>query len=344
MRDRVVWIDGMKGLGILLVMLSHFCHVPSLLIAGYMPLFFFTSGITYKPSTSFRTVAEKKSKRLLIPWFFYGSFIFATDILYSIFAHKFSWILLTERLTGLVYMRSSFSWPYDFPTQGNLLSSNGPMWFLPTMFLVCMYMVFYEWCKRKWLFVVGLFALTVATYKIPIQFPWGLELALMGILFLLAAIPIRKHIVLRKDSMGGAFLPLICFVSLTLYALLGAYNGRVDMMFRDYGNHGYLSVLLFLVCGLFYSMVVMSFCIMAEKTKLINALAYLGKNSLRLLCIHFFIQGYSIPVLWHIVPSSVEWSELLTATVFIVEVVLINAILQKFIDKYQPHCSILKWI
>ena len=205
MRDRVVWIDGMKGLGILLVMLSHFCHVPSLLIAGYMPLFFFASGITYKPSTSFRTAAEKKGKRLLIPWLFYGTVIFATDILYSIFAHKFSWILLSERLTGLVYMRSSFLWPYDFSTQGNLLSSNGPMWFLPTMFLVCMYMVFYEWCKRKWLFVVGLLALTVATYKIPIQFPWGMELALMGILFLLVAIPICKHIALRKDSMGGHF-------------------------------------------------------------------------------------------------------------------------------------------
>ena len=116
------------------------------------------------------------------------------------------------------------------------------------------------------------------------------------------------------------------------------------MMFRDYGGRGYLSVLLFFVCGLLYSIVVMSFCIIAEKWKLMNALAYLGKNSLRLLCIHFFIQGYSIPVLWHIVPSSVEWPELFTATIFIVEVVLINALLQKVFDKYKVRCSILKWI
>lgn len=344
MSERVVWLDGMKGLGILLVMLSHFCHVPFLLIAGYMPLFFFASGITYKPSTSFKLTAEKKGKRLLIPWLFYGFIIFATDILYSIFAQKFSWHFFSERLTGLAYMRSSFLWPYDLHIQGNLLSSNGPMWFLPTMFLVCLYMVLYERSKRKWLFVVGLVVLTVSTYKIPIQFPWGMELALMGILFLIAAIPIYKHVALRKDSLGGAFLPLACLISFTLYVLLGAYNGRVDMMFREYGEHGYLSVLLFFVCGLLYSIVAMTFCIIAERTKLMNALAYLGKNSLRLLCIHFFIQGYSIPVLWHIVPSSVEWPELLTAIIFIVEVVFINALLQKFIDKYQNRCSILKWI
>ena len=344
MKERVVWIDGMKGLGILLVMLSHFCHVPFLLIAGYMPLFFFASGITYKPSTSFKMTAEKKGKRLLIPWLFYGTIIFATDILYSIFAHKFSWNLFSERFIGFFYMRQSFFWPYDYSTQGNLLSSNGPMWFLPTMFLVCLYMVFYEKCKKRQLFVVGLIVLSVATYKLPIQFPWGMELALIGTLFLLAAIPICKHIALRKDSMGGAFFPLVCTISLTLYVLLGVYNGRVEMIFRDYGEHGYLSVLLFFVCGLLYSIVAMTFCIMAEKTKLINALAYLGKNSLRLLCTHFFIQGYSIPLLWHIVPSSVEWPELLTATLFIVEVVLINALLQKFIDKYQTRCSFLKWI
>jgi len=231
MSERVVWLDGMKGLGILLVMLSHFCHVPFLLIAGYMPLFFFASGITYKPSTSFKLTAEKKGKRLLIPWLFYGFIIFATDILYSIFAQKFSWHLFSERLTGLAYMRSSFLWPYDLHTQGNLLSSNGPMWFLPTMFLVCLYMVLYERCKRKWLFVVGLIVLTVATYKIPIQFPWGMELALMGILFLMAAIPMCKYIALRKDSLGGGIfafgMPDIIYVICSSWCL--QWKGGYDV-------------------------------------------------------------------------------------------------------------------
>lgn len=37
--QRIEWLDGMKGIGILIVMLSHFCSLPLIFKAGYMPLF-----------------------------------------------------------------------------------------------------------------------------------------------------------------------------------------------------------------------------------------------------------------------------------------------------------------
>lgn len=72
MSNRIIWLDAVKGVGILLVMLSHFCHIPNVFTVGYMPLFFVAAGLTYKPVTSYRETITKKGCRLLIPYIVYG--------------------------------------------------------------------------------------------------------------------------------------------------------------------------------------------------------------------------------------------------------------------------------
>ncbi len=308
-----------------------------------MPLFFFTSGITYKPSMSFGQTLRLKGKRLLLPWIFYSFVIFGVDNIYSLMFHDFSWQFYIDRLVGLIYMRSSFYWPYNPLTQGNLLSTKSPMWFLCTLFCAFIYMVCYERCKRKRLFVVGLFVLAVVTYHVPIQFPWGIELAMMGALTMITSKSISKY--LRSLAGGGNFrLLLICVISLVFYVIICFFNGRVNMMIRNYGNSGYLSVFLFFIIGVLYSSLTMTICMMAQKTIIMNCMAYLGKNSLRLLCIHLFIQCYSIPVIKFLFPTFMMWPGLIKAIIFIVVVVIINACIQNIFSKNTNKIPLLKWI
>lgn len=340
MKERLAWLDGMKGIGILIVMLGHFCHLPLILNAGFMPLFFFAAGFTYKPSLSFKDTISKKGKRLLIPWLVYGLIIFIVERGYDLISHTFSWSLFIEKLTGLLYMRCSFYWPYDNAIYGNMLSTNGPMWFLCTMFCVFLYMVVYERCQRKWAFVSGLILLAFLTYQLPIQFPWGAELALIGTLTMLVAIRHKQELV----EMGEAEITITLVISLIIYCLLTFYNGHSDMMFRDYGTHGYLSVPIFFMQGILYSLVALSACRLIEKLFILKALSYIGRNSMRLLCIHLFIGEYTKIVLSKLISVSVHWSDYLMACVYIALVLVINEALNRIFAKYQNKYTVLKWI
>ena len=66
--ERLDWIDAMKGVGIILIMMSHTIHIGVLFIlySGFIPLFFISSALTYKSMD-----IRKRFKRLIIPYFFY---------------------------------------------------------------------------------------------------------------------------------------------------------------------------------------------------------------------------------------------------------------------------------
>ena len=73
--SRIVWLDALKGIGILLVIVSHSnCQLPfvNFFTAGYIQLFFIAAGFTYKSSFKPFGFVEKKAKRLLLPYFTYG--------------------------------------------------------------------------------------------------------------------------------------------------------------------------------------------------------------------------------------------------------------------------------
>lgn len=73
---RLQWLDTLKGIGILLIMISHaFYNIPYMgiyLWACYIPLFFMASGYTFKPTHNLQETMKKKAKRLLCPYFIYA--------------------------------------------------------------------------------------------------------------------------------------------------------------------------------------------------------------------------------------------------------------------------------
>ena len=337
--QRLLWLDGMKGIGILIVMIGHFCHLPNILTTGFMPLFFFAAGFTYRPSVSYSDTMRKKGKRLLIPWLVYGLIIFFVERCYDLLTHSFSWSVFGERLAGQIYMRSSFYWPFDYILQGNMLSTNGPMWFLCTLFFVFVYMVGYERCQKKRLFGIMAVLLAFITYQVPFQFPWGMELALVGMLTMLVAIHFNQQ--LNGIGLMG-LIPLLIIATIT-YSILTFFNGQTNMFFRCYGTHGYLSVLVFYLQGVLYSLIVFALCRLLEQSFFIRIIAYLGKNSLRLLCTHLFIGEYTRIFFMKLIPSFMEY-EYLMAIICVAIVICINKFLNTLYMKYENKYPILEWL
>ena len=81
-KKRIAWLDAVKAVGILVVLLVHTGRSfgPVSFYGGmfYMPIFFITAGMTfsYKPEESFGAFVKKKAKRLLLPYFGYNLFLF----------------------------------------------------------------------------------------------------------------------------------------------------------------------------------------------------------------------------------------------------------------------------
>lgn len=65
-RPRMIWIDAMKGIGVLFVLLVHsggICNIilTDFLIAGYMPMFFILSGYTARIETVYCGIRKKQA-------------------------------------------------------------------------------------------------------------------------------------------------------------------------------------------------------------------------------------------------------------------------------------------
>ena len=102
--ERIEWIDAIKGIGILLIMLSHCINFEGLdyLTAGYIPLFFIISGITFSPN---KNSLVKRLKRLLYPNYIYA---FIITIIFSIphIIFKWGWTKMFYGWANLLYSRN----------------------------------------------------------------------------------------------------------------------------------------------------------------------------------------------------------------------------------------------
>lgn len=121
--NRVESIDGLKGIGILFMVLGHmhfgkmFNHY---VYTFHMPLFFLISGYLYKKPELLMKAVGRKAKSLLIPYFSFG---IGYWILWFVLHGRETetplepfWALLFNGINGLVY--------------------ESALWFLPTLFMV----------------------------------------------------------------------------------------------------------------------------------------------------------------------------------------------------------------
>lgn len=188
MQKRVQYLDIAKGIGILLVVLAHndlsgyHPYLHRLIYAFHIPLFFFLSGIFFKPERPFKDLFKRRFAGLIKP------LIFAILMIYgiSVFFGKMSFATAGGRILKSLYMTG----PYLNWVQ---------LWFLPTLFLSNLYAYFFykftSPISKNWVrWIILLITLWIGT--LPLPHTWPLEIEILGKSLILQGAPANVDLIM----------------------------------------------------------------------------------------------------------------------------------------------------
>ena len=292
MNKRIAYIDIAKGLGILLVVLGHNDlreYHPTLnrfVFAFHVPLFFFLSGLFFRPDRSFWETARRKFNTILKPFLFTLFLIYLGKAAFA----KTTFLELAERL------------PKDLYASGKYLEWV-QLWFLPTLFAVSLFAwiawrVLFGRVKWDWLrWLLMLVMLTLGVWMVPffwpftvpvvdrefLGLPFSLDLVLICAFYFLLGYEVNRK---PLDKVFASPIFLVATLGLLLVMVFGLHF-PLDLNMRRYpslwGNT--LQALLGIA-------MTMSLARHIEKwsPRLTDWLGYIGRISLVILIFHKTIQ------------------------------------------------------
>lgn len=265
---RVLWIDILKGIGLIAVIFGHiYRNVPVLqwLYTFHVPLFFFAGGLLYK-EREIKADLRRRFQTIVIPYFTLGGLV----LLYWILIERhFRELALTPLQAAGGFLYGSF----------DKLEFHSHLWFLPCYFVT---MVFYNILRkslgRRAVSVIALlFGAAYAFgpdlgYALP-ELPWGADRVLRYLPFVeLGSILNESGLVRRMQEQN----PLLCagegFAAAALGWLLTRYfTTGGPMFFVD----GFLGVTGFSLLS-----------IAACRVRAAEIIAYVSRISMVTLCFH----------------------------------------------------------
>jgi polysaccharide biosynthesis protein PslL len=235
---RVDYVDIAKGIGIVLVVMGHndfalispFAH--KLIYSFHMPMFFFMSGMFFKPDAPFWTFIKHRYNKVLRPFLFIVLFIYFTSISFSIVGI----LEATRRLLKAMYANGHYlDWVQ--------------LWFLPHLFVVSLFAYFlvqviryttlsrFRWVILAVVYVVGVLGINLFW---PFKFnlfgkdfivyglPFSLDLIFVSSFFFILGYELNK---IRLDALLRH--PLILLISgLTLIFLVWYFPSTTDFNTR----------------------------------------------------------------------------------------------------------------
>jgi fucose 4-O-acetylase-like acetyltransferase len=179
---RVGYVDIAKGIGIILVVMGHndfalispFVH--KLIYSFHMPMFFFMSGMFFKPALTFWNFIRQRFHRLLKPFGVMLLLIYFASLSFS----KVSLVMASRRLLKAMYASGQYlDWVQ--------------LWFLPHLFVVSLFAYVFvralrhRWMfKVRWLLVITLYVVGVVSINVfsPFQLDvFGKAFSLYGLPF-----------------------------------------------------------------------------------------------------------------------------------------------------------------
>lgn len=279
---RYKYLDVARGIGLLLVIISHSCGLSRYLIYYYIQLFFVVSGYIYKEGRSYQENVAKKAKRLLIPYFGYSAILLA---FYALTGRTFEETKASA--LGILYSRCCL---YDTTTHTDnvylFTIANGAMWYLTAFFVTSLvyHLVIDRCLKDKKFLVICMIVLTGITMllaDIPVLLPWSIDIACVGTIFMIVGTLLGRMEFFEKKWN----LPLIAG-TFVVYMILCTINPGLNMSIREYGKYGAFSVPFFILIGISGSMLCIWFGKLIQNLKIGSLMAYIGQNTIILLAFH----------------------------------------------------------
>lgn len=325
-KPRLHYIDFMKGLCILLIIINHENeHIFSLLgdNVNYVlesfriPMYYFISGIFFKHYDGFSDFARRKINNIVVPLcFFY---------------------LLSCLVVAMIHLvpslqRSYPVWEWSMladPVTQRLWRANVPMWFLLSLFevnLMC-YML-HTVVHRPFWRITATMILSLVGYYLSSQHihpPLLLDTALLGMPYFMLGTAAKQQGMLtpsRHDRWGWLSLVLTL---LAIYPLAQELN-----LWKQVLPH-YIYLYLVPACA------ILSLTWACKRLGYVTIIGYIGRYSLVVLCTHILLMPLVERVLWHFLPHTVCVSLAVVAIIVLIEFPLI-----KLFTTIMPHFTAQK--
>lgn len=267
-KKRIEWLDIAKAISIILVVLGHAGHAYLDIYLGWfrMPLFFFLSGILFKPVLfkNYINWASNKTFRMMLPYFVYGIAIY---IIFNI--QNLS--LLPEHLYNLLYGGSGLQGPY------------GVFWFITvlliTQLLLGIIANFYKWIQFSIIAVMFIAGhLQVVT---EIDWPWNINVVMIAIFYYSLGYYCRNIISKYHDSLSIAFVSAF----LAVLAILIDVNGYLDF-YLNLKMSSYNHFILDIIIPLLFFMPIIYISNLITRFPIKELLKVIGKFSIVIMYLH----------------------------------------------------------
>ena len=281
--NRIHYIDVLKGLGIIIVVLAHMNTMPQ--VGGYfylfhMPLFFFISGLllSLEKYSTYNSFVISRIKQLYIP---YVVFYLLLYIYWVVIERPMRFLKMSQldAFWGLFWGTDSSYWIYP----------GGVMWFVIAFFsLELIVFPIIKWCKIWYLKFIFFGLLTIggllcSKYHLFIL-PFSLPNSLLSLPFFVFGFLMRKHLILSKNIYLGSKLHilymLVPFVVFTCwqYPWLCDLGKQTDISFLMCPHFYFFYTIPFVEIGLW-----LLISMLIGKNRLLE---YLGRNTLPILAFH----------------------------------------------------------
>lgn len=267
-------IDIMKGIGILLLLLSHSISGDSLLktwiFSFHMPLFFWCTGFLfaekYKSDIKHKLkyLISRKIVSVLVPYVVFSlAIVMYSFLLEFLHSNTFNYELFVSKIDLIVKLRGIDS-----------------LWFLPVfliaeiVFLVVLaYMREFGLCL---VFAISLAVNVIFNNRLPVGIAGALIRSSTGFMFICLGYLYKNLRDLSKNVNITISHFLIDAIFMILGAFLSLYNG-----FAAIGSYQFGNVFLYLICAWLTLMGLHGLC---EKCGKLQIIPFYGKNSIVILC------------------------------------------------------------
>lgn len=232
MRKRIEWLDIAKGIGILLVVLSHCLNInekpAQILFTFHMPMFFLLSGYVFSGEDRFPVLVKKKAESLLLPYYGY--------ILLGLVVS----LLLPQWRSGL----SVSGIQKDLWIGNPEVMHNSSIWFLVCLFYVTLLFHGIQklpiYLQIPAVIVCGFLSCWYAESRFTVlgydRLPQNLDVALMAVVFFAAGYYIKSCRIM--DWITGHWWTELAVALLSAVCLFWVYsqNGYVNIRSILFGN------------------------------------------------------------------------------------------------------------
>jgi acyltransferase len=283
---RSSWIDTLKGIGIILVVIGHlsankYDNLVRYIYSFHMPLFFFISGYLFNLN-KYREVPlkflQKKVKTLLLPYLTFTVISYDFYMICDFLLRVYQPAIYNENILGKgIY----FNLINIFLTQKELI--NTPLWFLLCLFTVeiLFYLISRKYYKSQNNILYFIIFLSFVGYICSnygsTRFPWKLDVAFTAISFYAVGFFFHNH----YDKLFLERKVYIFFILLILHLVSCFKNESVNMISLSYGN--YILFYISAFSGIY------AYFYLAQTVQSSKVLEYYGKNSLIILGVHYII-------------------------------------------------------